>query len=738
MAYRKLSLKGFVQEFKSVSEGPYQRRFCFVLGAGASKTSGIKTGEELVDIWDKELEIRNPEEHETWKKEQGITEKNKYNFYSSYYERRFERDNGKQYRDGYNFLETMMEKAHPSSGYVNLALLMSQKMHNIVITTNFDHLLEDSLVQYAQTMPMVIGHEKLAPHALHQTSRPTVIKIHRDLLLDPINRPGELDRLNSEWEEVLEYIFSQYHPVFVGYAGNDNSVMDFLNQNVDKFNSGKWRYPYWMIYGIQEPEGKVRKFLEGTNGYLIQHKGFDQVFALLCRSVNTMPPDEETFLKKAKEHYEAILDSIEEILKEYKDSATEIVDLVGADTDTDIGSGSEDNSASASYIKSVMLISDGKYDNALAEARKTVQYEPQNARYRNNLGIILHAMHRYDEALAEKEKAVVLEPDNARYHDTLSTTLHAMHRYDEALAEAQKAVELEPNSARYHNGLGITLHAMHRYDEALEEKKKAVVLEPDNARYHDSLSTTLHEMHRYNEALAEAQKAVELEPNNARYHNELGTTLHEMHRYDEALEEKKKAIALEPNNSKYYESLGTTLFIMHCYEESLVETQKAVELEPNNAQYHNSLGITLNAMKRYDEALEEKKKAVKLDPGSAGYHSSLGITLDAMGYHDEAVAEKKKAIALEPDNARYYESLSTTLHEMHLYEEALVAAQKAVELEPNNAKYHNSVGITLYVMGRYDEALKEIQTSVDLSPDNEEYTSSLEILKSKIDPKEPQ
>ena len=97
MAYKILSFEGFVQEFKSVSLGAYPRKFCFVLGSGASKTSGIKTGEELVDIWDKELEIRNSEDHLQWKKQNGITEENKYNFYSIFYERRFEKDNGKRY-----------------------------------------------------------------------------------------------------------------------------------------------------------------------------------------------------------------------------------------------------------------------------------------------------------------------------------------------------------------------------------------------------------------------------------------------------------------------------------------------------------------------------------------------------------------------------------------------------------------------------------------------------------------
>lgn len=59
MGHEILSLKGFINEMKDVSGGPHPRRFCFVLGAGASRTSGIKTGQELVKIWDRELCERN-------------------------------------------------------------------------------------------------------------------------------------------------------------------------------------------------------------------------------------------------------------------------------------------------------------------------------------------------------------------------------------------------------------------------------------------------------------------------------------------------------------------------------------------------------------------------------------------------------------------------------------------------------------------------------------------------------
>ena len=633
MPYKELSLEGFIQEFKSVSAGPYPRKFCFVLGAGASKTSGIKTGEELVDIWDKELNTRNPEAHSQWKQEHNINDDNKFSFYSHYYAKRFEKDNGKRYRDGYNFLETMIEKAHPSCGYVYLALLMANTSHNVVITTNFDHLTEDCLVQYAQTMPMVIGHEKLAPYVTQQISRPTVIKIHRDLLLEPINNPEELNKLHENWETVLDNIFSNYHPIFIGYAGNDNSVMDFLCNHSEDFNSDEWACPYWFIFGAQQPDKKVKRFLEDTNGYLIHHEGFDRVLIQLSYALDIKLPDEETFMKKTKEQYEALLDSVGSFIDESNIPTSDNNQTIPT-IKVDIPENVSREDVAFSYSQFITLFANQKYDAALKIINNLLSHDSNNPRYHYYAGVTLHAMQHYGEALVEKRKAVELEPHNAKYHKSLSVTLHAMKRYDEALEEAKKTVEFEPNNAEYHDHLSATLHEMKRYDEALEEAKKTVEFEPDNAEYHDSLSATLHAMKRYDEALEEAKKAVELEPDNAEYHTSLSATLRVMKRCDEALEEAKKAVELEPGNGRYHASLSTTLRAMKRYDEALEEAKKAVELEPDNAEYHTSLSATLRAMRRYDEALEEAKKAVELESDNARYHKQLNTILQVMDQKD--------------------------------------------------------------------------------------------------------
>lgn len=71
MSYERLSQKGFIREFKDVTSGPHPSKFCFVLGAGASKSSGIKMGQELVNLWERELVERNEKDYTDWKKELG-------------------------------------------------------------------------------------------------------------------------------------------------------------------------------------------------------------------------------------------------------------------------------------------------------------------------------------------------------------------------------------------------------------------------------------------------------------------------------------------------------------------------------------------------------------------------------------------------------------------------------------------------------------------------------------------
>ena len=141
MTPRTIASKTFLHHFCD-RKGQSEKRFCFILGAGASRASGIPTGAELARQWIGELEERYPgEELEQWYAEAKIDKHDPASGYSAIYDKRFELDE----RDGYAFLEEQMDEKEPSCGYAILSWILTNTVHNIVITPNFDSLTEDAL-----------------------------------------------------------------------------------------------------------------------------------------------------------------------------------------------------------------------------------------------------------------------------------------------------------------------------------------------------------------------------------------------------------------------------------------------------------------------------------------------------------------------------------------------------------------------------------------------------------------
>lgn len=586
MSYEHLSLKGFIDEMKETTYSRQPRRFCFVLGSGASFTSGIPTGRNLVDLWSKVMEERNPDGYNAFVVKNGITDGNKYQHYSQFYEERYRHHP----IDGYNYLEKIMDSAKPSIGYIILAHILCHTIHNLVITTNFDHLTENAIHDYYHEMPKVAGHESLAKYISPDNGRATVVKIHRDLLFDPHNTSDAVDQLHKNWEKLLDKLFCYYHPVFIGYAGNDNSLMNYLNKSAASFQSHEFCTPYWLLFKSDPLEDRVRHFLDNASGYCIPHDGFDEVFVRLATVFNIDLPQKDAFITEAMSRYNDMTDSFDKLSEKIYSKPQDVADTL--------------------VQSSAVPVQPQDSDLDFAIKRLSNQSEPA--------GLFIQAMmldmeHQFEEATRLKRQLIELEPANARYHDSLGTTLHKMKRYEEALAEKRKAIELEPDNARYHDSLSLTLHKMARYDEALAEKRTVVELEPTNAWYRDSLSTTLHEIGRYEEALAEDRKTVELEPDNALYHNSLGVTLHKMKHHEEALAEKRKAVELEPDNARYYDSLGITLQEMARYDEALAQAQKAIELDPSYARAYRTLAVALHSTGHQSEALAAIHKALSFD-----------------------------------------------------------------------------------------------------------------------------
>ncbi len=122
------------QFIRRVAKDNLTCRFCFILGAGASKSSGIPTGAELAEKWIAELKADlGDKKFQNWRKEEQIDKRDYARYYPRIFAKRFEAD----HQASYDYLERTMQDAEPSCGYSFLARILEGGQHNLVITTNF-------------------------------------------------------------------------------------------------------------------------------------------------------------------------------------------------------------------------------------------------------------------------------------------------------------------------------------------------------------------------------------------------------------------------------------------------------------------------------------------------------------------------------------------------------------------------------------------------------------------------
>jgi tetratricopeptide (TPR) repeat protein len=249
-----------MDEVREIEVRRKERSFAFILGAGASVTSGIPSGEHLARKWLTELHGRRCHDGsslETWAEAAlGLDEftlDRVGEFYPAIFEARFRGDP----EAGFAALEAEMDDKEPSLGYSLLAEILQRSRHKVVVTS------------------FVRG----------QVSRPVVAKVHRDLLLNPRNDRAGVDELDQGWTEALRRLFQHRTPLVIGYGGNDGSLMSFLEQLSPADMAGR---PLWCYREGAPPNDRVRAALARLNGITVAIAGFDEFMLSL---VEVLSPD---------------------------------------------------------------------------------------------------------------------------------------------------------------------------------------------------------------------------------------------------------------------------------------------------------------------------------------------------------------------------------------------------------------------------------------------------------------
>ena len=280
----KIDFDAFLRSFKQNKDGS----FAFLLGAGASITSGIQSAEDCVWDWKKQIYISNNPSCESfldihtdcckkniqmWLDEQGIYPKEgsqeEYVFYA---EKTFPLSN-----DRTKYFKNLCFNKTPNIGYKLLCLLHKYGVLKSVWTTNFDGLVERAAHQ-ANITPICVN--------LNYTDGIYSAENKQDLLYVALHGDYKYSKLKNTYLDVFPTLVNK----------STNRIHAYFNQTVTATGRLSSSEPNLQNIPVKGEEGKdIRNTFISEKGNLLISADYSQIELRLLAHFSKDPTLVEAF-----------------------------------------------------------------------------------------------------------------------------------------------------------------------------------------------------------------------------------------------------------------------------------------------------------------------------------------------------------------------------------------------------------------------------------------------------------
>lgn len=432
----------------------------FLLGAGCSRSSGIPGAQELASHWLREIREDNPQKFPS------LTDDNASSNYFEIFNERFQESERKP------AIDRFIKSAYPGLGYVIFTNLLAsadkwgnknKKRFNMILTTNFDNLIEQAFIVYTSERPVVIPDHSLIGF-LKDVNSISVVKIHGDSRYAPRNQLDTVDELPGEVIAAISESIGRGVLIVLGYAGAENGVAKLIGKLV----SDNMIKQIWWVDAVP-PGYAVQSRLPGlfTGFFHVKHADFDEFMLRLKHEIENVRHASAT--------------RMDEHIFKYHDRLMWRFGLYGRDGRSSIAiSDSHFTDYFRTFAKAAVKLEELKPDDALRELTLGLEQHSQSANYHALLGGFYKAiMNNRKEALIHLKKAKELAPEHSGARAALANLLKELSTNSETecntiISEFEAAEEFDPlniNNSLNYAGFLLALDR-EEYNEKGREKLK--------------------------------------------------------------------------------------------------------------------------------------------------------------------------------------------------------------------------------------------------------------------------
>lgn len=176
----------------------------------------------------------------------------------------------------------------PTDAHESIAWLVDNGYIDVILTTNFDHLIEKALRDHGVNPVIISGPETANGAEPLQHQDAVVIKVNGDYKKNNVkNLSSELESYSDPMQQIIDRVFQEYGLIVCGWSGEYDTR---LRESLQECETHRYS-TYWTYYSDL---GEVaNELVAARNGFTIHHDGAASLFNDLSDRVRALANAED-------------------------------------------------------------------------------------------------------------------------------------------------------------------------------------------------------------------------------------------------------------------------------------------------------------------------------------------------------------------------------------------------------------------------------------------------------------
>ena len=365
---------------------------------------------------------------------------------------------------------------------------------------------------------------------------------------------------------------------------------------------------------------------------------------------------------------------------------------------------------------------------ALDHYERAIAADPGSDFLRLELVKFYGRTNRLDEAVAEAEKLLEGDPNNTEIRKVLGNFLRSYagsergsfdkDMLQRAVEQFVKVLEIDPEDDEALLQLSTFYRILEDNGKAEESLRKLLEIKPDSTEALSNLAQlylSMGQVDRAIEALEKVKAAGEADPRSLAA---LGGAYENVGRHREAAEVFGELLKRSSGNAiRMRRALANNLLLSGQFDDALTHYEELVEAEAGNPEHHLRLSQIQRQKRSFEQAWTHLKKAAELAPESLEIRYNGVLLFEAEGKTDEAIegmerlvkeTTKERYTARDRQNrAMFLEQLGTLYRREENVERAAETFEAMAEIDSQSRPRALAHVIDTYRFARHYEQARE-------------------------------